>query len=517
MGYDLEAKTKRKLLAASRMRQKSTRGGAPEGGDGMAKEKAGIEQYRITAVDVAAVYRKTVPRTLGTDTSPFKTVQMFFMPCIHQFPGLKTIVLCFDSPRLIPEIRKKFHVERRYAKSSRPPRADEILCPEDGRNYKKDEYPPTQAEIDGVTIDKMPKPWACFWNSAKGKFAIWNAVEASIKQYLIQGRGRKGVQYIIDCQDGSRWYYPAPLRPIEMPLTNYGEGDTKCLMWSTHYSRFDRAPVLVMTVDWDVVLALLLYAANIHVWLGTVYVETQSEKTIEWYDSTKVQLTKRGADRIWGEANFKQMLEIMEIPKLISRMPDRLDRQHLLMMALCAGGVDYCYGLKAYGTANEDTVSLLIEIRDAGFPTKWMTNLFDPADPYRRYLRFYPGLFIAVIEPIWVSLKSKHLTLEAFSEEIINILFCVAYFNGFDSQRKPGGPPIPKYHEIDLFEGFFSMEQLYDGIRKIKKAYEDPTEALKAVIPPYTIREEYPADAATLPHAPEVSYSGPQLESIQTL
>lgn len=509
MGYGLEAKEKRKLLAASRMQRKDSKDKDEEAHD--------INEYKTGVLDVAAVFRKNVPRNLGVDTPPFNAVQRIFMPRIHQFTGLKTIIFCFDSPHLIPEIRKKFHVERRYSAATHPPKKGEIRCPEDGRNYKKDEYPPSQTDIDGLTIDSMPKPWASFWNSAKGKFAIWGAIEASIKEYLTQGRGRKGVQYIIDCQDGRRWCYPAPLRPIKMPIINYGEGDTKCLMWGTHYSRFDLDPVLIMTVDWDVVLALLLYAANIHVWLGTVYVRKEHESTIKWYDPDLVQLTKRGAKNLWGEANSRQILEIMEIPKLIERIPNRLDRQHLLMMALCSGGVDYCFGLKDYGFADRDMVSLLIEQRDTGFPTKWMVNLFDPADPYRRYLRFYPGLFIAVIEPIWNITKSKYLTLEAFSEEIVNILFCVTYFNGFDSQRKPGGPPIPKYHEIDMFEGFFSMSQLLDGIKKIKASCEDPTDALKAVIPPYTIREDYPADATTLPHSPEISYSGEQLESIQSL
>lgn len=174
MGFGASPNGKRTLFAASRMQLKPTRGG----------DAAGADVYEVATIDLAAMFRKLVPTELGADFPPFKAVQTIFMPAIHQYPGLKTIVFCFDSPHLVPDIRKTFHVERRYAKASKPPKVNELRCPDDGRNYHKDKYPVGAAEIDNLSINSMPKWWPCFWNSAKGKFAIWQMVEESIKEWV---------------------------------------------------------------------------------------------------------------------------------------------------------------------------------------------------------------------------------------------------------------------------------------------------------------------------------------------
>lgn len=90
------------------------------------------------------------------------------------------------------------------------------------------------------------------------------------------------MQYIIDAQDGRRWYYPAMHTPCTMPAIRYGEGDLKCIHWAAHLSSFERPPVLVMTIDWDVILALVLFAANIHVWIGTVYIHKEMVGALQW-------------------------------------------------------------------------------------------------------------------------------------------------------------------------------------------------------------------------------------------
>ena len=158
-------------------------------------------------------------------------------------------------------------------------------------------------------MHSMPKWWPCFWNSAKGKYALWQMVEESIKEYLRSGWGRRGVQYIIDAQDGRRWAYPAV--DITMPALNYGEGDMKSILWATHYARED--PVLVMTIDWDVILAVSLYTANIHVWIGTVFADRDDAATLMWYDETRVKLTRKGGQQRWGADRTTPMLEILEI------------------------------------------------------------------------------------------------------------------------------------------------------------------------------------------------------------
>lgn len=476
MGYGATPTGKRRLFSASRLHIK---GAAPV--------------YKTATVDLAAMFRKLVPFDLDADFPPFKAVSVIFFPAIHQFRSLETVVLCFDSPHLVPEMRKTFHAERRYAKSSKPPGPNERHCPEDGRNYTIDKYPASAADIEGLTMHSMPKWWPCYWNSARGKFALWRAIEASIKEYLLTGRGRPGVRYIIDAQDGSRWEYPAAVVPLAMPALKYGEGDMKSIMWATHLQGDD--PVLVMTIDWDVILAVSIYAANVHVWIGTVYANKASAP--EWYDEDLIKLTRSGGHKLWGPTHTVQLLEIIEMPRL--QGSTRAVRLHAVMLALCCGGVDYCYGLKKYGFSEANLIPVALRHRNAGFPIRWLKSMYNPGDPYRRYLRFDPAAFIRVVGEAWRPRSCKS-TLADLSREILNMLYCLTYFNGFDSQRTPGGPPPPE--EIDLFPGMTTIAELL--------AHDED-------FPEVVLVERYPADSATLPHDPAISYDGTQLDALSQM
>ena len=475
MGYGATPNGKRQLFPASRLHVRPT------------KHDGQIE-YGVVTVDLAALFRKLVPFDLGADVSPYKAVSTIFLPAVHRIKA-KTIVFCFDSPHLVPEMRKIFHAERRYAKAEKEPGPHEIRCPEDGRNYHVDKYPASAADIEGLTMHSMPKWWPCFWNSAKGKYALWQMVEESIKEYLRSGWGRRGVQYIIDAQDGRRWAYPAV--DITMPALNYGEGDMKSILWATHYAR--ESPVLVMTIDWDVILAVSLYAANIHVWIGTVFADREDAATLDQYDETKVKLTRKGGQQRWGADRATAMLEILEMPRI--QLRTRTMRMHAVMVALACGGVDYCYGLSKFGFSEKRILPLAHELRESGYPNPWLQSAYDDSDPYRRYLRFYPGNFIRALSSAWEPRKCKG-TLKELEAELLNMLYCVTYFIGFDSQRAPAGPLPPQHRPL-----FPKGTHVHDVVHN-----PDGVEVL--------VEEYYPADERTLPHPPSHSYDGEQLEHL---
>jgi len=242
-----------------------------------------------------------------------------------------------------------------------------------------------------------------------------------------------------------------------------------------------------------VILAVLLYDAPLDVWIGTVFSE---DATIDGnlFRSQTVELTKRGALKRWGVAH--PAYEIMHQP-----FPEwtRLERQHYLMLSLCIGGVDYCYGLGSFGF----TESRLSELVTSGKYSKFMVNMFDPDSPYERCIKFYPDEFINCIKSAWSPRHCRHKAPEGstigreFSLEVRNILYCVMYFGGFDSQRFIGGPPPPPEDEKLIYSGAKTMEDIFS-----------------MTFAPVHFCEDYPCDGLTLSHAPSLTYCGHQLESI---
>lgn len=472
MGFGAAPLTKRKLFCASRLYS--------------SREDL---SYDVATVDVAAMFRKLVPFNLGAEVTPLSAVQRIFLPSILRFKT-STVVFCFDSPRHIPEVRKIFHAERRYKASPRPPKAGQLRCPEDGRNYTPDTYPATDADIAALTMTSMPCPWAKFWNSAAGKVALWRCIEDSIRHLVVTGQVRRGVRCIIDGIDGhDLWVHPADDK-AEFFKHHYGEGDMKSILWATHLP----GRVLVMTIDWDVVLALLLYDAPLDVWIGTVYHGDKDGIESAPFMSQAVELTKKGALKVWGELN--PAVEIVHPP-----FPEwtRLERQHYLMLCLAMGGVDYCYGLSAFGFPEAKLLELALD----GTYGKFMVNMFDKESPLERCIKFYPEEFAASIKKAFTPGRVRHkpppgrTIADEFSTEVRNILYCIMYFGGFDSARVPSGPPPPD-----------PLEMLYPGATTMHDIFT-------MSFPPVFFDESYPATAATLPHPPSVSYCGAQLSHIK--
>lgn len=149
---------------------------------------------------------------------------------MNHLTNAKYVVFCFDDSSLIPEARKRFYKSKRYAPSTKPPRAWERRHPVDGRNYSVDEYPIDDSMVRHIQPDEpLPGTWSSVYNNSLGKKRVFNVIADIIEERI--RRGGKGVNpdtiYILDRSDGSRTRYPAVGE--SPPEFTYGEGDCKTI------------------------------------------------------------------------------------------------------------------------------------------------------------------------------------------------------------------------------------------------------------------------------------------------
>ena len=183
---------------------------------------------------------------------------------------------------------------------------------------------------------KMPCGWAKFWNSASGKYALWECIEETIIDLVLCKKAFQGTRIIMDRQNTKRWVYPAAYTEL-MPMLNYGEGDMKCI----HWGNFLEGEVLVMTIDWDVPLALLLFKKEIDVWISTVWIEDRLKDPVP-FTASIAKHTKYKAISEWKKP--EKAPEVIHMESVIGNS-NLIDRQQKLLVSLCAGGIDYCLGL----------------------------------------------------------------------------------------------------------------------------------------------------------------------------
>ena len=63
-----------------------------------------------------------------------------------------------------------------------------------------------------------------FWNSSKGKYRMWDVIASCLKK-IIQRPSTASKTYIIDMQDGTKYYEPAAFIPKDKNTgANWGEG-----------------------------------------------------------------------------------------------------------------------------------------------------------------------------------------------------------------------------------------------------------------------------------------------------
>jgi len=98
---------------------------------------------------------------------------------------------------------------------------------------------------------------------------------------------------------------------------------------------------------------------------------------------------------------------------------------------LCAGGVDYCYGLSKFGFSQKQFMETTLDMQRASAfiykeesPRQFCVNL-------NNILQYLKGLNRTRI---------RTDCIEEFTKELTDIVFCMIYFLGFDPTAQRGGP-----------------------------------------------------------------------------
>jgi hypothetical protein len=454
------------------------------------KRHAQMHAYKAVVIDVNAWYRAAVPKTLPQDTSPLEATARIFWTSIftyadaaghsHQtMPNLEYVTFCFDDGAKLPEMRHIFHAEKRYAPDDRCPRADERKCPKDGKIYKRDEYPIDDELIDEITMTSLPAKWACVWNNNKGKNKLWSVIIECIKHIIHAAqRTHPGAVYIIDENHGDRWVHPVidadnpNLVENGMAPLWYGEADLKALHWSLYYEGCGLSKVFFITNDWDSVLTSLIHDAAIDILIATPHTRVDEPGSPFLYDASRV--AARSPKLEWNGRSDRSF-EIIHMDVLLKRYPSMERRYEILMVLFCNGGVDYCDGLSKFGYSERTALSML-DVCNSGKAPKWISFTADPESPGKRRMEFNPAGFVNLMQFCGPRNKSKawqSASTIAFNKELHDMLFCVTYFAGWDSQACPGGPGVPDYDAVRFVNHDIlpTMGTVYNSPRTLAKRH----------------------------------------------
>ncbi|WP_341246877.1 hypothetical protein [Nereida ignava] len=310
------------------------------------------------------------------DVPPAEAVAIFWRRHVAAHSSAVQFYFAFDSADRIPDVRRTYLAETRYA------------------NRVVTHCAPFEAH-------KMQNTWAEVWASATAKAAMWDLIAACLHAHARQ-MGAPGVQYTIDPPSGPLLQCPA--LASDARLSHFGEADLKAALFAKEYAVGE---TLVYTIDWDMVVqgaAVLPTSTTLD--MGSVW-----EK-----DGTRYY-SKRNAPA--SAARVRERLRPGLLP-----IGDRLSYAFLL---LAAGGVDYCDGLKGYGYREPDMVRLLAT---SGEP------FIAVAGP--RYT-FDPDAFVRRLSPV-KAVRARCKDAERLQAEIGRMWYCLLYFAFVGRWAERGGP-----------------------------------------------------------------------------
>ena len=356
MGWKLSAAAKRIVCAS---------GSAPAGGTCAA----------TVVFDMNAVCRREFIWK-SHDVPPAEAVAIFWRRHVATHPAATQFYFAFDSADRIPDVRRTYLAETRYAN-----RAETHCNPFDAR--------------------QMQNTWAEVWASATAKEAMWDLVAACLHAHARQ-MGAPGVQYTIDPPCGAILRCPARDGPLH--FSRFGEADLKAALFAAEHAVGE---TLLFTIDWDMVVqgaAVLPVAATLD--MGAIW-----EKDGERYYS------KRNAPA--KAARVRERLRPALMP-----IGDRLSYAFLL---LAAGGVDYCDGLKGYGYREPDMVRLLAEPGEPFIATAGTRITFDV------------DAFVRRLAPV-KAVRARCKDIEKLRAEIRRMWYCLLYFALVGRWAERGGP-----------------------------------------------------------------------------
>lgn len=390
---------------------------------------------------------ETLQQTIPTDAcmTPREIATSIYLPELHRGKH-RVYVLCADNRKLMPEARETYLYPSRYEKQEYVGDIEGSVYDIKQERYFKNEYAPVDDDLARTTTpDHMPAAWTNLKSTSVGKKCMYTAIEDSIIDKIIFGRGAKpGCVYILIRLDGTVFMHPEGA--FDLPLLTYGEADQLVVHMAMYFKTILNKPVFIRSRDWDVLGSLWTFnCCNISVNVGRVFVDAANKELPSVFEKSLCQLTKKGATKQWGSKHVR-MYEIIKIDDMM-HIP-QIRRMHFVFFALCGGGGDYCkQGLTRFGFTEAPMRNLA---------QKSLTNrlcfeiIDDETNVMSRTFRFYPKEFLRLLLSER-RIKARCDNLLEFNDIVHRIIYNLRYYAGFDVARTPGGPPLPDV-DVPLFQ-----------------------------------------------------------------
>lgn len=392
MGWNTSAKTKRLIASRLAARRLST--------DDIKTD--------VVVIDVNASFRalfgaRTYHMTPVRAASAFKELlQKVYSPQ----PLLW--VWCFDDPTRVPELRNTFHATKRYKAAERDPKPGVEV------RVGKRNYPIKDAPVENtfpISPSFMPscgtgtRMWSRIWNSPCVKHRLWCAFADALELLYPED--------VIDRPDGVLYMGkgdPAKYSILPCKHISWGEADAKAFHWANGCE--SDVIVTIETIDWDMFIQIVAEATHPKLQCRIASIRVGSDGT-EYFSSKS------------APSNAVRAHEIIYAPQLELTAGQRRD---IAFWSLAAGGGDYS------GRITSDATAVgRIEVIIAGGGKRVIGQ---GEGSGRRYARYNVPRDIVLKHP----------------ESTSNALWTLRYYGGWDSARKPPGPPPPLHHEASYRE-----------------------------------------------------------------
>lgn len=414
----------------------------------------GYNDIRAQVIDMNAVLRqKTI--MIGKITIE-GVIKRFLFPYIYTLPNLEYVFFCWDNPENHVKERFVYYENERYPTTEGPARPGYVICETDGREYKEDEQPLTEEEINNMTIDGTPGgSWTRAMNSKESKKRTWQLMVKVLKAEM-----EKRYPQIICAyghQDGTLETIPAGIDEdmVHKYHDRWGEADQRIMHMALVLSeKYDK--VLVSTNDNDMNLQVLSFYTS-RILLRQIDYNVIENYEDEQYFSRTVAIktmTDAGID-----SKVLTSYQFIDCARLMQMYPTWNIRLSVQFMAFAINGVDYCSGLTDYGVPPMTCLNIIAGLRRRTvepFVTISGTHLT------RKITLHVNKLLTAIVRNGYkkASKKNKPIydDIAAFNVKIQRIMFCVLYFSGFDSGRTPPGPVLAT---DNLFVTCTTTSQLY--------------------------------------------------------
>lgn len=383
MGWGATAKTKRIICASASVYD------------------AELKVAQVVSFDMNAIGRQQFNAT--SPIPPRQLVQWFWQRNVDACPEVEVFGFHFDSPSLIPEARRVFLREVRYARPEidRDVGAEEVVV--DGRIYRRGSEPADAAQVGQLTADYVPTSYARLWASPAGKARLWTIVAELLVEFA-RALTAPNTVYVVEPPGGGRRTVPADAGAQVCPH-NWGEADQKAVAFAVEH---EPKTVLVSTIDWDMVIAgCCAFNDRVTVKIARVF---------QGLESGAIFFSKTGAKH----EKSRRVTEYVT-PALIGAGSSA-------WWMLAVGGVDYCDGLVRFGFPAADLSELvpdaahIVEHGAAGV-TVHLAPVFQR---------------LSAIRPV----RRKVDSPAEFAAELRRMVFCVLYFCGCGAQAPRGGPSV---------------------------------------------------------------------------